>query len=113
MLDFSRSSGERRVRELALTDHGAEYLSELDAVMQELLFDVTNDISFDSLKTTTGLLNRLAQRFLRCELRCSSVAGDGIRGRHHCVVSLLIRGNRSATTDAMLATRGAVRGNTS
>lgn len=52
---------------LALTDYGTECISELDAAMQVLLLEMTNEISLESLKTTTRLLYGMAHRLRRCE----------------------------------------------
>jgi len=66
-LSIGRSSGDRRARLLDATEAGLESLSELDAALQFLLLEVTNDIAHADLEATARLLNRIATRIGRCE----------------------------------------------
>jgi DNA-binding MarR family transcriptional regulator len=67
MLAWSRSTEDRRIRILTLTDYGAECLEELDGAIELLVLEMTSDFSRESFRTTTELLNRMAHRLRRCE----------------------------------------------
>jgi DNA-binding MarR family transcriptional regulator len=59
--------GDRRFRRLAVTDAGMECLSEVDAGIEFLLLEMTNDLPAACLEDTLQILNRMARRLQACE----------------------------------------------
>lgn len=66
-LSIERSVGDRRERRLIVTDAGMECLSELDAGIQFLLLEMTNDFSAPWLADAARTLDRMAKRLGECE----------------------------------------------
>jgi DNA-binding MarR family transcriptional regulator len=66
-LSIGRSSVDRRVRRLTITEAGVECLSELDAGLQALLLEMTNDVPAASLEEAARILDRMAKRLRACE----------------------------------------------
>jgi DNA-binding MarR family transcriptional regulator len=66
-LSIARSPGDRRLRQLALTDAGMECLSEVDAGIEALLLEMTNDVPVARLVDATRILDRVAKRLCTCE----------------------------------------------
>jgi DNA-binding MarR family transcriptional regulator len=66
-LSVGRSPGDRRLRLLRVTDAGIECLSEVDAGMQHLLLEMTNDVPVAHLVDAARVLDRMARRLRTCE----------------------------------------------
>ena len=66
-LSIGGVSGDRRYRRLEVTDAGLECLSEMEAVIEVLLLEMTNDIPSTDLEDTTRILARMAKRLRACE----------------------------------------------
>ena len=66
-LSIGRVPGDRRFRRLAVTDAGLESLSELDAAIEVLLLEMTNDIPAKHLEDASRILDRMAKRLRACE----------------------------------------------
>ncbi len=66
-LSIGPSPGDRRLRRLTVTDAGKECLSEVDASIQFLLLEMTNDVPAACLVDTTRILDRMASRLRACE----------------------------------------------
>ena len=66
-LSICQLPGDRRFRRLAVTDAGLECLSEVDAGIEFLLLEMTNDLPAASLDDTSRILNRIARRLRACE----------------------------------------------
>ena len=66
-LSIGRVPGDRRFRRLAVTDAGLECLSELDAAIEFLLLEMTNDVPATHLEDATRILDRMAKRLRACE----------------------------------------------
>lgn len=66
-LSIGRSSGDRRVRRLTVTEAGLECLSDVDAGIHTLLLEMTNDVPAPSLVDATRTLDRMARRLRACE----------------------------------------------
>jgi DNA-binding MarR family transcriptional regulator len=66
-LSIEPSPGDRRFRRLTMTTAGMDCLSEVDAGIQFLLLEMTNDLSVDWLVDATRTLDRIAHRLRACE----------------------------------------------
>ena len=66
-LSIGRSPGDRRLRRLIVTVAGMECLSEVDAGIQALLLEMTNDVPAACLVDATRILERMAMRLRACE----------------------------------------------
>jgi len=66
-LSIGRSSGDRRLRRLTVTEAGMECLSDMDAGIQALLLEMTNDVPAANLVDATRVLDRMAKRLRACE----------------------------------------------
>jgi len=66
-LSIGRTPGDRRLRRLTVTDAGLECLSELDAGIEFLLLEMTNDLPAATLVDGTRVLDRMASRLRECE----------------------------------------------
>ena len=66
-LSIGRSPGDRRLRLLTVTVAGMECLSEVDAGIQFLLLEMTNDVPAACLVDATRILDRMARRLRACE----------------------------------------------
>ena len=66
-LSIGRSPGDRRLRRLTVTVAGMECLSEVDAGIQALLLEMTNDVPATFLVDATRILDRMARRLRACE----------------------------------------------
>ena len=66
-LSFGRVPGDRRFRRLEVTDAGLECLSEMDAAIDVLLLEMTNDIPAASLQDASRILDRMTKRLRACE----------------------------------------------
>jgi MarR family transcriptional regulator for hemolysin len=66
-LVIERSQGDRRLRLLTVTDAGLECLSEVEAGIQVLLLEMTNDVPVACLADSTRILDRMARRLRTCE----------------------------------------------
>lgn len=61
------SPADARIRQLVLSELGAEYLSELDAAIQALLLEMTNDVPREELESAARILDRISRRLRGCE----------------------------------------------
>ena len=66
-LSIGRPPGDRRLRLLTVTDAGMECLSEVDAGIQFLQLEMTNDVPAAFLVDATRILDRMAKRLRACE----------------------------------------------
>lgn len=66
-LTIARSMDDRRVRLLCITEPGQECLSEVDAGIQHLLLEMTNDVPAAHLVEAARVLDRMAKRLRNCE----------------------------------------------
>lgn len=66
-LSIGRPAGDRRTRLLTVTDAGMECLSEVDAGIQFLLLEMTNDLPAAWLEDAARTLDRMAKRLGECE----------------------------------------------
>jgi DNA-binding MarR family transcriptional regulator len=66
-LSIGWSPGDRRLRRLTVTAAGLECLSEVDAGIQALLLEMTNDVPAAFLVDATRVLGRVARRLRACE----------------------------------------------
>jgi DNA-binding MarR family transcriptional regulator len=66
-LSFGPSPSDQRHRLLTVTNAGIECLSELDAGIEVLLLEMTNDVPAASLVDATRILDRMAIRLGACE----------------------------------------------
>jgi len=66
-LSIGRSPVDRRPRLLTVTEAGMECLSEVDAGIQALLLEMTNDVPAAFLVDATRILDRMAGRLRACE----------------------------------------------
>lgn len=66
-LSIGRGPGDRRFRQLKVTEAGKECLSEVDAGIDFLLLEMTNDIQVACLVDTSRVLDRMARRLSACE----------------------------------------------
>ncbi len=66
-LSIGRSPADRRARVPTLTDAGLECLSEVDAGVQFLLLEMTNDLPAAWLEDAARTLDRMAKRLGACE----------------------------------------------
>lgn len=66
-LSISRPPGDRRIRRLTVTEAGMECLADVDAGVQALLLEMTNDVPAARLEEATRVLDRMAGRLRACE----------------------------------------------
>lgn len=66
-LSIGRLPGDRRFRHLAVTEAGMECLSKVDAAIEALLLEMTNDVPAARLEDESRLLDRMARRLRACE----------------------------------------------
>lgn len=66
-LSIGGVSGDRRFRRLEVTDAGLECLSEMDAAIEVLLLEMTNDIPATHLEDAARILDRMTKRLRACE----------------------------------------------
>jgi DNA-binding MarR family transcriptional regulator len=66
-LSIGRSSGDRRLCRLTVTDAGMECLSDVGAGIQVLLLEMTNDLPAANMEEATRVLDRMAKRLRACE----------------------------------------------
>jgi DNA-binding MarR family transcriptional regulator len=66
-LSIGRLPGDRRYRLLAATEAGMECLSEVDAGIDVMLLEMTNDIPAAGLAEGSRVLDRMARRLRTCE----------------------------------------------
>lgn len=66
-LSIGRSPGDRRRRRLTLTVAGKECLSEVDASIEALLLEMTNDVPAECLVDAARIMDRMARRLRACE----------------------------------------------
>lgn len=66
-LSIRRVPGDRRLRLLEVTEAGLECLSEVDAGIDFLLLEMTNDVQLACLVDTSRVLDRIARRLNACE----------------------------------------------
>ena len=66
-LTIGRLPGDRRFRRLTVTDAGMECLSEVDAAIEVLLLEMTNDVPAACLDDASRILDRMARRLRACE----------------------------------------------
>jgi DNA-binding MarR family transcriptional regulator len=64
---IERSPDDRRLRLLTATEEGMECLAEVEAGIQALLLEMTNDVPVAILVDATRTLDRMASRLHACE----------------------------------------------
>lgn len=66
-LSIGRAQGDRRLRVLTVTEAGMECLSEVDAGIDVLLLEMTNDVPAAFLNDASRVLDRMARRLRACK----------------------------------------------
>ena len=66
-LSIGRVPGDRRLRRLAVTEAGMECLAEVEAGIDVLLLEMTNDVPDAFLVDASQVLDRMARRLRACE----------------------------------------------